>query len=450
MLTNEGVSLSELPRTIEEACELCTALDIRYLWVCSLCIMQDSDEDWIEQSSIMGSIYNRSELTISAAASENCACGLFLRRPTATQDCVEIKCRSMMTHGTCFIRAHTASGEAQEPARTRGWTLQETLLSSRLVSFGTYQISWQCSSSHWKENGKALEPVTYTRDIFPCPMLADPLHRYPRDKPDIMYNDSILSTVWQTLVQIFCSRNLSLQKDKLPAISGIAKWLILCCSTTGEEEYLAGLWRSTLPACLLWHDSGGLPVTDSAPQKPNSYRAPSWSWASLETETLQWMSVTGDDAVAEIMHYKIIYKSNDMFGEVLGGFLEVYTQMKTGWLVPNRTHPELFDFWDENWKAELADRRVSHLNKSLGWTRLDVIERLKSSESLIQDAQNRARACACLRITTTGGLLIEHVDEQNKDGDDVLTFRRIGVVGFKDESAASWWNQVPSVLTRII
>jgi hypothetical protein len=75
--TDEGIPISQLPGTIRDACELCLGIGIRYLWVCSLCIVQDSEHDWIEQSSVMGTIYNCSDVTISAAKSKSCTAGLF-------------------------------------------------------------------------------------------------------------------------------------------------------------------------------------------------------------------------------------------------------------------------------------------------------------------------------------------------------------------------------------
>lgn len=63
-----GVSVSELPRTFQDAIVVARKLGLRYLWIDSLCIIQDSpgDVDWAHESSLMNDVYGNSSCNISA------------------------------------------------------------------------------------------------------------------------------------------------------------------------------------------------------------------------------------------------------------------------------------------------------------------------------------------------------------------------------------------------
>jgi len=81
----EGIALSDLPATFLEAIKLTRRLGIRCLWIDSLCIIQDSSEDWDTESVRMFDIYKNSYLNIGAAGALDADGGLFssftLERP---------------------------------------------------------------------------------------------------------------------------------------------------------------------------------------------------------------------------------------------------------------------------------------------------------------------------------------------------------------------------------
>lgn len=66
-----------LPQTFQDAIDLTRFLSIRYLWIDSLCIIQDDRDDWAKESAAMASVYGNSYLTISATAAANCSKGLY-------------------------------------------------------------------------------------------------------------------------------------------------------------------------------------------------------------------------------------------------------------------------------------------------------------------------------------------------------------------------------------
>ena len=102
-------------------------------------------------------------------------------------------------------------------------------------------------------------------------------------------------------------------KDKLPAISGIAKWL--ANRFLIGDIYLAGLWYSQLPRDLLWYQCHSFPITQDQALEPSSYRAPSWTWASLDRRDLEWLDASSQSTTSKIIDYKLSYKGSDHFGE---------------------------------------------------------------------------------------------------------------------------------------
>jgi hypothetical protein len=448
--TADGIPLSYLPATIKDACELCIGIGIKYLWVCSLCILQDLEIDWLQQSSMMATIYNCADLTISVARGHNCNAGVFGERRSGTLSFATIRWQKFEGgHGTCCVRGLEPSGY-KEPTMRRGWTLQENLLSRRLLTRETVQLTWQCTTSQWNQSGTLRLPSLNTKDIFPCAPLRYPIDPYGVRSSEGSLKEGLVLGVWQELVSVYCRRNLSLPKDKLPAISGLAKWLSRNCSI--EERYLAGLWRSQFPECLLWHTNLVFPADEAQARKAIPYRAPSWTWASLDSKYIEWFPSTSQEKVAKALDCDLSYKSTDPFGEVTDGYLDIEAPMQEGWLVPIHAYPEQFEFWDEDWRHDLSYREPSHLNKSLGRVRLDVYN---TADLLVVNSvsrEDRAHECECLRITTRGGLLVSRLEEAFQEGESKRLYRRqrIGIVEFKENKALEWWRGAPKKVVRLL
>ena len=72
-----GISIDLLPRTFREAIQNTRALEINYLWIDALCIVQDSEDDWTRESQLMSSVYSRSWLNLAATSASDCHGGLF-------------------------------------------------------------------------------------------------------------------------------------------------------------------------------------------------------------------------------------------------------------------------------------------------------------------------------------------------------------------------------------
>ncbi|KAH9209868.1 hypothetical protein DL95DRAFT_309068, partial [Leptodontidium sp. 2 PMI_412] len=78
---------------------------------------------------------------------------------------------------------------------------------------------------------------------------------------------------WDLILMTYTSRSLIDSKDKLPALSAMAKMY----HESTNDEYLAGLWRNDLPGALLWarDEVGAIYFPRIKPRAPSEYRAPS-------------------------------------------------------------------------------------------------------------------------------------------------------------------------------
>jgi hypothetical protein len=159
---------------------------------------------------------------------------------------------------------------------TRGWTLQERLLSKRTIHFSN-QLYWECPSLRASE--------TFPSGIdFPDLFVDDFAQKLKielRSKVDGGHRGDFansLHKIWCPLVRYYSNTKVTFSSDKLVAIRGIVNYLMARYSLL-KNDYLAGLWKPCLPEQLLWGQDQDC-IRWSNPEESDKYRAPSWSWAS--------------------------------------------------------------------------------------------------------------------------------------------------------------------------
>lgn len=253
------IPLLEFPKTFRDAITVCKALNIHYLWIDCLCIIQDSQQDWEEQSGKMVDIYSNASLTIAADAAENSEAG-FLKGT-----------REEARHHVCLLSSEYQIFARRRPSglerngvvsyhytestkswlADRGWTLQETILSPRVLHYTGGELSWQCASSLWCE----------------CE------GPHPNTQENILRLEKLVNTAgWDHVIEQYSGRHLTRPTDKLSALAGLAA----LARSFRPGRYLGGLWENDLPGCLLW-TARGL----GSCERIQPTMAPSWSWACL-------------------------------------------------------------------------------------------------------------------------------------------------------------------------
>ena len=144
-----GIPSKELPQTFQDAITVTRRLQIRYLWIDSLCILQDSPEDWTHESVQMHHVYGNAYVTLAADDSRDSSQGLFRGRlpSLATPTIVVTAWKEALAKRFIVIhRRFWSESVAESPLNRRAWVLQERYLSPRIIHFGETQILWECKS----------------------------------------------------------------------------------------------------------------------------------------------------------------------------------------------------------------------------------------------------------------------------------------------------------------
>lgn len=335
-----AVDEDELPATIRDAIELARFLGVQYLWVDSLCIIQDDMQDWIHESAQMSIVYAQAFLTISASSVGSSRFS-FLHQSRRNSEAV-FRLQDNATSGQnqdtaaddsavmLAARRTPFSGFHQHPARSivdpsmcRAWTLQEYMLSTRVVSFSTDEVQWTCRTLRACECGNP-EKLDYPRMEELQRGLGTTKIRGVGEDADKGRLDRISTclTFWAKVVEAYSRRDLSWMRDKLPALSGVAcefsrivnKGELAATGDMPPLRYLAGLWDTGIHGQLCWRVA-------SSPRSVlvEEYRAPTWSWASVEGEIYMDHSyVKGLVPQAEIVEAVCaLANPDDPFGQVV-------------------------------------------------------------------------------------------------------------------------------------
>jgi hypothetical protein len=274
-----SLDLSRLPKTIIDAIEVTRRLGYTYLWVDALCIVQDAGEDMKDEIAVMGTIYRDSAVTIIAANASSSIEG-FLRVTESPNFFVDPFDIPVMTkHGTVeylSVGYRSYYKPFRDPINSRAWTLQERILSIRNLVYSYNGLKWSCQACERNPSGPPDAPLMFPRVLS---------HGNFGESKGTASNDG-LRQAWLDIRNEYTSRKLTYGRDKLAAISAIAFEI----AKESGWTYLAGLWKEHLFLDLQWHrdpqSNMSRPGKDDPtnPLYPRSteYRAPSWSWASMD------------------------------------------------------------------------------------------------------------------------------------------------------------------------
>lgn len=295
-----GIDVSSLPKTFQDAITASRNLSVRFLWIDSLCIIQETD-DWERESSFMGHIYANAMCNLSAlgATAENG--GLFFPRNAESIRPLKLEIACKDGPYELIHQGFWESAVDDMDLNLRGWVFQERLLAPRILHFGSEQLFWECRElkaceSYPEGLPKGIETRSWKRNYTPTGLSHVPSRK--------------LMMIWHELVEQYTRCSLTMDEDKLVAISGIAKIV----QRKLKDDYLAGLWRRNLLEDLLWDV---LPIEVRA-QRPDRYRAPSWSWASVDGRISYWGSSTGQDRIT-VINAEVSLQSVDFTGQVKAG-----------------------------------------------------------------------------------------------------------------------------------
>ncbi|KAF5541427.1 tol [Fusarium mexicanum] len=264
------VPLDQLSKTFRDAVDICRSLGIIYLWIDSLCIIQDSPEDWKEQAAQMADVYQHSFLTIAATKSHDGSQGCF------SETSHQYVAKLVPGYKDIYVRHQLPLfpnhwGQLDEndgyPLLNRAWIYQEMRLSPRVLHFCNEEVIWVCQTSQRSESG--CNDTDYNDGKSFKPTLFSCVNDTLRDKAQF---------TWHRTVQEYSRLNLTYESDKTIALAGVAQRMQ---RTRPDDRYLAGIWEQYLPLDLLW-----MVWPTPKVEKPRLARYPSWSWASVKSQVM--------------------------------------------------------------------------------------------------------------------------------------------------------------------
>jgi hypothetical protein len=323
---------SQLPGNFQDAIAVTRLLGLQYLWIDSLCILQDSADDWEIECANMADIYRNAEVTIFVRDNTSSSPGGFLK---------DVGCKifksCQLDDGLTISNQQIESPPKRAPipfggVDRRGWILQEKLLSRRLLHFSKQMMCWQCCNYTCFEGLHHAIPINaWSGSGYVQKLALDQLEK--RGTQNVY-------TYWYEIVRDYTGRQLTKLTDKFPALSGLA----LVFEGILRDTYLAGLWKNDFVWGLCWKSAPPWyysPGQKLANTSSGDYRqtratewiAPSWSWASCN-RAISWFD-RGISSATRIYQERLTVqrvhthsKGHDLYGVIDSASLTIVSKMK--------------------------------------------------------------------------------------------------------------------------
>lgn len=384
----ERIRWEAMPATFQDAVNFTRSLGVRYLWIDSICIIQqdreklsgEAEADWVKEAAKMFEVYKNSYATLAALYGHDSRAGL-RKDSNKSRSTALAFLKLEESYLPLFIRqAHFLDGSIVSqhhetrhyepgscPLLTRAWTFQERIVSPRVLYFTDTEIIFNCFHDAKCECGATTEadfkyvrkpsPAGYKitergRRVVELTQQAEWEHR--------LLKGSTVAQAWrEEIVSAYSSLDLTESRDRLPALGAIAQQFQ---AVRHNEKYLAGLWTATLHEDLLWACSeiSGPSHPRSALRRPHSL--PTWSWASLPVSVT--FKCGGGTGVAVIVQASCVYAAENQFGILQSSILILRSRalrVLVNWKVRSfAPEPicELFYFQKGAWKAISLKRRA--------------------------------------------------------------------------------------------
>jgi hypothetical protein len=306
------------PATVKDAITITQQVGLRYLWVDTLCIIQDRKDHQQAQIAQMASIYSHALITIIAISGKSAEDGLCGVRPgtrVATQEVLYTRGLNLLSVVDFLdMPAHSQVQESFSTWYTRAWTMQEQLFSGRKLMFTENQAFWHCGKARWQEE-------TVLEDGHPIGFDGYRFGRHSNGPYDFdmdilgkgtLYSNKVYydySSSYEELARKYMNRLLTFESDRINAFTGIIAGL----SALNGERYIWGLPQATFGATLTW-GLVGQPRTYATHTrvledgKVLSFPIPSWTWFAWKSSPQRYCDLRIGDLAADFGSEIIFYQ----------------------------------------------------------------------------------------------------------------------------------------------
>lgn len=316
----------DLPPTFADAIKVTKLLGFDYVWIDSLCIIQDSAIDWEEQSSLMASVYGNADLVLAASSASSTEDGFLKERKDYRESTLQLQSVRNQEH-TLNLRYRLLQPKGMDPMTDpldhRAWALQERLLARRYLAIGSHDTSWACMTSSacecewWRVASIWRDEIVNIKKLVQHATVAE------------------LGGFWrQRVLRHYFERALTVPSDNLVALSAIAS---IFQKKLGSK-YCAGIWQDDLLRGLLWR------YIEPEIGYGSEASAPSWSWASLPTLNIsERLPSTGDYAQneeqARVLETNTTVSTLNQLGSVSAGFIKLWGRLWRAAVTPSELTP---------------------------------------------------------------------------------------------------------------
>lgn len=271
-LWRREIPLADMSQTFLDAFEVAQRLEIPYVWIDSICIIQDGDNgsDWKEQALLMHRVYSNAVFNICASWSVESG-HLFAPRNPENLQRPKITLNFDGGDTPTFIPTVASRGEVwrsevyNSPLNSRGWVFQEQLLSAANVHFARDEVFFECLEM------QASETMGMSLKVAEEYLVRE--WTFKSEWP--VFDNGRGHDNWRNLVVLYTERDLTRQKDRAVALSGVAKHFQR--AYFGAEGYVAGLWLHHLAEGMMWQAVVSEPRDDWHDRLKVSFSS---SWAS--------------------------------------------------------------------------------------------------------------------------------------------------------------------------
>lgn len=268
-----------LSQALQETVVLALTLRYEYLWVDSLCIIQDDPADKEKELPRMSLVYGQAAVVFAA---HGCHLGfeklslLVIKDPSHLDD-ARVYCRPKISHSNLFSASRDPSSWLG-----RAWCMQELIFAPRVLHFGrwTEELFFECNTLIKCECG-ALNRDGSERKLTLKKKITEALTRAEKDVEATEQRNELWK-VYIMACENYTSRGISLPTDTLPAVSSLMRHFIPYLGA-----YHAGLWEHNLLLSLQWE--AAFTVLSS---RHEDYVAPSFSWASRSGGVVWYMDTS--------------------------------------------------------------------------------------------------------------------------------------------------------------
>ncbi|KAF3798141.1 hypothetical protein GCG54_00010487 [Colletotrichum gloeosporioides] len=327
-----SIPWNSLPQTFKDAIRIARYLGTEYLWIDSLCILQDSSEDWLIESAMMGSIYKNATCNIAASdASDSCEGCLYPRNHRTIQ--LERLPRYSERLNDLYLGTYS-QGQSNR-LYSRAWVLQESMLARRTLDCGREQLFWRCDETkaseefpeglprqhHWRYTHPSHSLLGLLNSLSSLSLMAKEMKEWEArnqqalQTPGHRGNSKVIleayngsgspSMYWYGIVEIYSRMSLTKDTDRPIAIAGA-----LDAFRPYLGQYWGGIWQHLLPLNLLWSTQKEFNFSPPPNRcyRPSPRRGPSWSWISLEGPVYieQCELQHGDELLSQFLDAEVV------------------------------------------------------------------------------------------------------------------------------------------------